>query len=236
MLLKLIKQNTNGHYSQPCFRPNGENTAHDRPRASHGPTAQQLTIRPPNRPAHFSLLGQICLPAAGRSQPSNATDLHPTADRAHRRNKTPQRGPPQNPSLISPFSSPARMLSLAAPGSVLPVAGDGEGRRRPAHGRNMLLPSSFSLFFSLPLCLCRAPATAGLSTPWPVKTGVDEGWRRPVRSCGRLLPPFCLLFLPLPLFPSPATKQDPESPAMVAAGEVAAPPLPPSPARAFTLG
>jgi hypothetical protein len=158
MLLKLIKQNTNGHCSQPCFRPNGENMAHDRPRASHGPATQQLTIRPPNRPAHFSLLGQICLPAAGRSQSSNATDLHPTANRAHRRNKTPQRRPPQNPSLISPFSSLACMLSLAAPGSVLPVAGDGRRRwravppgTRPQHAPPFLLfVVLFSSFVSVP--------------------------------------------------------------------------------------
>jgi hypothetical protein len=65
--------------------------------------------------------------------------------------------------------------------------------------------------------------------------GDGEDERRPARSCGRL-PSFSLLFLLLPFFPSPASREIQRAAMRPERGWWPAPPLAPSPVRAFTRG
>ena len=73
-------------------RPGREISPVHSARAALGPSAQQLTASPPNKPGTAPLLGQIW-PSHLRVAPS-PSDLNPTAARARRANKTGDGGDP----------------------------------------------------------------------------------------------------------------------------------------------
>jgi hypothetical protein len=161
-----------------------------------GPAAQQLTDRPPKRPAHRARLGRnwpgshysqpdlahLAHLSIGCHEPSIAADLHRTVVRASRVNKTRLRpAPPCNPRafFLLPLShsfSPTQAAAAAR----WPAAGLRRRRRRSAaRPRPPVAPSPLSsAFFS-----CHSPTSLALhharsrerhGRPW--RPG--ENWRR----------------------------------------------------------
>jgi hypothetical protein len=123
-----------------------------------GPAAQQPTGWPPKRPAHRACLGQIW-PANRR------LDGRPSA-LLGRSKPAALAAPPANPSPLSFFpllSDPHRRRRVKCLWPSCPPAMVRSSAARPEAAD--VSPLSFLLKFSFPLCLCRALAAAGLSSP-----------------------------------------------------------------------
>jgi hypothetical protein len=137
-----------------------------------GPEAQQPTSRPLFRPAFKPRLGRFRpvrrrLPGAV-DRLLSASDGHPRSSReqSHLRSVPPVTLDP------FPFLPASLARTKAAAGGLAhgrrpwpAMAGDGGGRRRPAHGRSMLLPSTFLSYLS-PSSLAPHHARSRESRPW----------------------------------------------------------------------
>jgi hypothetical protein len=165
--MKFIKIITKLSVHSLFFWPIYENRPAALSTRPRGLAAQQPTARPPNQPAHPALLGQKTAhqrpDARSDPWPSILMDGPPALSPRQNRPPRPNRLQTLALSLFSLLlSDPHRRRRVkrrwppCSPATVRPSAA-----RPEAAG---VSPLSFSLCFSFPLCLCRAPAAAGLST------------------------------------------------------------------------
>jgi hypothetical protein len=139
------------------FRPTGETGPLLFPSPPLGPAAQQPTGRPPKRPALLALLGQLW--PVWRLSPRAVRVCRSASDGCPAVSQEQNWRPAPHVTLAPVLSAPPRhthaQAAAATTGSCVPrpaMAGDVEGRRRPARGLGQLLPSSLPLI-SLPSIL-----------------------------------------------------------------------------------
>jgi hypothetical protein len=169
--------------------------------------AQQLTIRQPNRPAQFSLLGQIW-PARGRS--ILAVQCHGSSSDGRTRASEEQNpaalAAPANPSSFSfsPASLAAHRRRRRSERPSRRPAGDGEVEQVPHDTRPWPapLPSllSFLFSFSTPCSLAqeRRRGGPGGRRSWPAAPMMASSAARHVAEAGSSLPSFSLTPPPPP--------------------------------------